>query len=146
MPNLLETSALPVNFDVTKAACRNTGLGHLFFVVHNTAQDKADRAQARAICASCPVKQECFDYAVSDWRIQGIWGGTTDDQRAQIRKARNDEKALLPKPPKSDVQKFCPACEVEKSVDDFYSDGARKDGLQYRCIECLKAARKKAAA
>jgi hypothetical protein len=36
--------------------------------------------QAKAICAQCPVKIRCLDYAVSAG-MHGIWGGTTDNER-----------------------------------------------------------------
>lgn len=35
---------------------------------------------AKAICADCPLKIQCLDYAVSAG-MQGIWGGTTDVER-----------------------------------------------------------------
>jgi len=36
--------------------------------------------EAKAICAPCPVKIMCLDYAVSAG-MQGIWGGTTEFER-----------------------------------------------------------------
>jgi hypothetical protein len=36
--------------------------------------------QAKAICATCPVKILCLDYAVSAG-MHGVWGGTTDFER-----------------------------------------------------------------
>lgn len=38
---------------------------------------------AKAICAECPLKIKCLDYAVSA-RMQGIWGGTTDAERKSL--------------------------------------------------------------
>jgi WhiB family redox-sensing transcriptional regulator len=36
--------------------------------------------EAKAICAQCPIRIQCLDYAVSAG-MQGIWGGTTDSER-----------------------------------------------------------------
>ena len=41
----------------------------------------------RAICAGCPVRAECADYAINgdgSWRYHGLWGGLTPDQRRQL--------------------------------------------------------------
>jgi hypothetical protein len=40
---------------------------------------------ARQICASCPVRQECLDYALSYGITYGIWGGLTERDRRPLR-------------------------------------------------------------
>ena len=41
---------------------------------------------ARALCASCPVRLDCLDYALR-WSIpHGIWGGLSPRQRRHLRK------------------------------------------------------------
>ena len=42
--------------------------------------------QAKAICMTCPVRQECLDYAVDSREDWGIWGGATPNQRRVLRK------------------------------------------------------------
>lgn len=42
--------------------------------------------QAKAVCASCPVRLECLEYALKSGAI-GIWGGTTETQRRRMRRA-----------------------------------------------------------
>lgn len=49
------------------------------------AQDQVGRRRAKAICATCPVRSECFDYALRN-NEHGIWGGTTEQEREQIRR------------------------------------------------------------
>lgn len=44
--------------------------------------------EALAVCADCPVRQQCLDYAVSNGEHDGIWGGTSARQRRQIRRDR----------------------------------------------------------
>jgi WhiB family redox-sensing transcriptional regulator len=48
---------------------------------------------ARRICARCPVLAQCMDYALSGadtWGgiTTGIWGGTTPQERGQLRQQR----------------------------------------------------------
>jgi hypothetical protein len=41
--------------------------------------------EAKAICATCPYKMQCLEYALKDPSLQGIWGGTTERTRRTIR-------------------------------------------------------------
>lgn len=41
---------------------------------------KDDTDKALQVCASCPVLQMCRRYAQT-WDDQGVWGGSTDDDR-----------------------------------------------------------------
>lgn len=38
--------------------------------------------EARAICATCPVRDECLDWATTIGEPAGMWGGLTPDERA----------------------------------------------------------------
>jgi WhiB family redox-sensing transcriptional regulator len=44
----------------------------------------------RAICAGCPVRAECLDYALElgDQGAQGCWAGTTEAERRVLRRRR----------------------------------------------------------
>lgn len=42
-------------------------------------------AEAKAICASCIVRTECADYALSTGQRFGIWGGTSERDRRRLR-------------------------------------------------------------
>lgn len=44
------------------------------------------------ICGNCKAKVECLEYAVSNYEILGWWGGTSEKQREEIRRARKAEK------------------------------------------------------
>lgn len=52
-------------------------------------QDGSPQTSARHaiyICATCPVRLLCLDYAV-EHKLEGVWGGTTDMQRKGVRRA-----------------------------------------------------------
>ena len=40
---------------------------------------------ARQVCARCPVRQPCLDYAISNRITHGIWGGLTERERRAMR-------------------------------------------------------------
>lgn len=44
--------------------------------------------QARRVCATCPVKVECLEYALR-YRIEhGVWGGASERERRRILRSR----------------------------------------------------------
>ncbi len=64
-----------------KAACRGQGT-HSFF---SGAPDNLDRA--RAVCAGCPVREQCYQYAMADPDLVGVWAGITDRERRALRRS-----------------------------------------------------------
>lgn len=60
-----------------------------FFPAHS---DPGTRA--RQVCANCPVRVDCLEYAIAadEW---GIWGGLDREQRRALRDSA-DEPAMLP--------------------------------------------------
>ncbi len=40
---------------------------------------------ARQICARCPVRQPCLQFALSHGIVHGIWGGLTERDRRALR-------------------------------------------------------------
>lgn len=41
---------------------------------------------AKRVCASCPVQEECLEYAVVTNQVSGIWGGLTEEERRPVRR------------------------------------------------------------
>lgn len=66
-----------------KAACRGMD-PDLFY--SERADGASDRA-AKAVCARCPVVDECLDFGL--YEKFGIWGGTTEKKRRVIRRQRS---------------------------------------------------------
>ena len=42
-------------------------------------------APAKAVCVQCPEQDPCLSYALSNY-VEGVWGGTTTDERDATRK------------------------------------------------------------
>jgi WhiB family redox-sensing transcriptional regulator len=59
------------------AACK--GMTDVFFPPAGT-QTRSHIEQARAVCAGCPVQNECADYAAHINAQHGIWAGHTTKQ------------------------------------------------------------------
>lgn len=41
---------------------------------------------AKAVCALCPVRQECLDFALVSRETHGIWGGLSERERRRLRR------------------------------------------------------------
>jgi WhiB family redox-sensing transcriptional regulator len=69
-----------------KAACR--GPQATVFFPPSTFERKDEKLErerrAKAICATCAVKQPCLDYAMRIREPHGIWGGLSESERKRI--------------------------------------------------------------
>ena len=43
-------------------------------------------ASARAVCGSCPVRDDCLAFALETNQSDGIWGGYTPAERSKLRR------------------------------------------------------------
>ncbi len=69
------------------AACRSTD-PELFFPVGSKGPVLDEIRAAKAVCASCPVRLRCLEFALETNQDTGIWGGTTEEERRRQRRAR----------------------------------------------------------
>ena len=63
------------------AACRSAD-PDLFFPISDSGPAREQTAQAKAICATCRVRRECLAFALRTGQVHGVWGGTTEHERA----------------------------------------------------------------
>jgi WhiB family redox-sensing transcriptional regulator len=61
-------------------ACRSED-PELFFPATSAAPALRQVRSAKAICARCPVQANCLSYALITGQDEGIWGGTTWEER-----------------------------------------------------------------
>jgi WhiB family redox-sensing transcriptional regulator len=69
-----------------RSACRGMDTD-LFFEVDfaRGAPKRAHEAAAKAVCATCPVTEQCLARALTFDEPHGIWGGLTRDERRTLR-------------------------------------------------------------
>jgi WhiB family redox-sensing transcriptional regulator len=48
---------------------------------------------ARRICATCPVKSPCLEYALRNGVDHGVWGGASERERRRIARQRRLARA-----------------------------------------------------
>ncbi len=44
--------------------------------------------EAKAICALCPVREACLEYALANRERDGVWGGATERERRRMIRQR----------------------------------------------------------
>lgn len=83
---MIDWQAIEQFFDETDwmvdAACRDADT-NLFFVDRG-----ASITAARQLCADCPVRDTCLDYAIADNLPFGIYGGLTPKERRALNRPR----------------------------------------------------------
>ena len=75
------------------------GMTHLFYSPHVHGPECNDQCidgrkekgrnervnQARALCAGCPVRKQCLQFAMVTMQLDGVWGGKTERERQDMR-------------------------------------------------------------
>jgi WhiB family redox-sensing transcriptional regulator len=68
----------------TAGACRGMNSDAFFHPPQERAKGRRRRiAAAKTICKACPVIQQCLDHALEAREAYGIWGGLSEDERAE---------------------------------------------------------------
>jgi WhiB family redox-sensing transcriptional regulator len=68
------------------AACRDTD-PDLFFPVGTTGPAIDQIEAAKAVCRACEAHTACLEFALATNQESGVWGGTSEEERRQLRKA-----------------------------------------------------------
>ena len=67
-----------------EAACRDLDTELFFHPEGERGSTRRRRAaNAKAICATCPVIEQCRSYALAAQEPYGIWGGMTEEERRE---------------------------------------------------------------
>jgi WhiB family transcriptional regulator, redox-sensing transcriptional regulator len=69
-----------------KAACRGPQAAVFFPPTTFERKDEKEgrETRAKAICATCSVRQPCLEYALRIREPHGIWGGLNEVERKQV--------------------------------------------------------------
>ena len=65
------------------AACKDED-PELFFPISAMGPGARQAAQAKAVCARCPVRAECLGDALDNGLDHGVFGGTTAEDRRRL--------------------------------------------------------------
>lgn len=87
-------------------ACRLAD-ADLFFPIGHSPQAIAQEAEAKKICAQCPVVERCLEWALETGQETGVWGGLAEDDRRALRR-KPERPIVIPEPagPKSKSHRY----------------------------------------
>ena len=66
------------------AACRDLETAVFF------PDTEEEAAAAVAVCATCPVREACLEFALVTRQDDGVWGGLTESERKRLRRRRQE--------------------------------------------------------
>ncbi|HEY6315483.1 MAG TPA: WhiB family transcriptional regulator [Streptosporangiaceae bacterium] len=66
------------------AACHDAD-PDLFFPIGTTGTALRQIEEAKRMCRTCPARIQCLAWALDNGVGEGVWGGTTPDERRVIR-------------------------------------------------------------
>lgn len=67
-----------------QAACRGADTSVFF------PEEDESAAPALEICAQCPVREDCLEFALITRQDDGVWGGLTGAERRRLRRRRRE--------------------------------------------------------
>jgi WhiB family redox-sensing transcriptional regulator len=88
----------------SRAACLDCD-PDLFFPIAPSGPALQQMEQAKAVCTRCPVRRECLQYALATRQVHGVWGGTSEEERQQLRRTLTMDRWHSARP-----HKIPPAC------------------------------------
>ena len=78
---------LPRRDWISQAACKGKPSDWWYPEYPFTKSRRVRAAKAKEICGTCPVADQCLEYALK-WELDGIWGGKSVDERNRLRRSR----------------------------------------------------------
>jgi WhiB family redox-sensing transcriptional regulator len=106
--------------------------------------------EARAVCARCPVRADCLDYAMETGQKFGIWGGLSERERRARRTTLHRAKTQGPVVHgtrtmflrhKNAPDAWGPPCDECRAAERAYNSAIRR---KYRTAEREERARDRA--
>lgn len=68
-----------------RARCRGVDSDVFFHPAGEREPSRSERvAAARAVCAQCPVRDQCAEFALQTKEPYGVWGGLSESERQDL--------------------------------------------------------------
>ncbi|MFD8738801.1 WhiB family transcriptional regulator [Streptomyces sp. NPDC059618] len=74
------------------ASCRTVD-PDLFFPIGSTGPAVLQIEEAKAVCAGCPVREQCLRWALDTGQTVGVWGGTSEAERRALTRRRSRQRS-----------------------------------------------------
>jgi WhiB family redox-sensing transcriptional regulator len=119
-----------------RGACRDKD-PELFFPISTGNQRLRELADAQAVCARCPVKQECDDWAENTGQRWGVWGGQDREDHRRFQRRTPQKPAPAPEVVPVTPPPAVSTCGEKKGTPAGYRRHIRKS--ETACAPCRAA-------
>ena len=79
---------------VQRARCKDED-PELFFPIGTSGPASEQIERAKTVCVSCAVRDECLEWALTTGQDAGVWGGTSEEERRSMRRARRRDRVAV---------------------------------------------------
>ena len=79
---------------VQRARCKDED-PELFFPIGTSGPAAEQIERAKTVCTTCAVRSECLEWALTTGQDAGVWGGTSEEERRALRRARRRERVAV---------------------------------------------------
>lgn len=86
MDTLIVPSTMPSTGWMKRAQCVGESPAVFF------PSDGVGVLRAQKICATCPVIEDCLEYALANHISHGVWGGASERQRRRLQNKRQQDR------------------------------------------------------
>jgi WhiB family transcriptional regulator, redox-sensing transcriptional regulator len=94
------------------AACRDAD-PELFFPIGTAGPALRQIGETKRICRACPAQTQCLAWALDQGVTDGVWGGTTGDERRAIRSL---SRRMSTSQEDNDDERYQPAERAEQEI------------------------------
>lgn len=73
-----------------RAVCRSEDPNLFFLPTYTESIMARELEKARGVCGRCPVVRQCLRFAIDTGQPDGVWAGTTPQQRRELRATQTE--------------------------------------------------------
>jgi WhiB family redox-sensing transcriptional regulator len=79
---------------IRHAKCRGTD-PELFFPLGSSGPAQSQIEDAKRVCQSCDVREECLNWALENGFDDGVWGGLSEDERRALKRRHASTRSRI---------------------------------------------------
>lgn len=121
-----------------RSACRDEN-PELFFPHREDGPWAAQVAEAKAVCARCPVQSECLQSALETRQDTGVWGGLSESERRSLHRRVRRYDSREPGVPEQIIKHRLAEFRAAMAASDGVGQVARALGTNVQTVNTVLA-------
>lgn len=121
-----------------RSACRSEN-PELFFPHREDGPWAVQVAEAKAVCARCPVQSECLQWALDTRQDTGVWGGLSESERRSLHRRVRRYDGREPGMPEQIIRDRLDEFRAAMAASDGVGQVARALGTNVQTVNTVLA-------